>query len=60
MEPKKITYICKNCKYQEIKQYPANPLVKIEGLIICPECNRLSFEIQNSTYLERMKNASNL
>ena len=60
MEPKKITYICKYCKYTEIKQFPDNNSCIIPNEINCPNCNKLSFEIHNPTYLERMKNEHNV
>jgi len=53
MEPKKVKYICENCKYEEEKQYPLNIVIPTE--LNCPKCNKITFKVKNLSYLERMK-----
>ena len=55
---KNVKYICSNCGYSEIKimSKDSHP----EVIIHCPECRRITFERHDPTYIERMKDASNI
>jgi rubrerythrin len=57
MEPKHLKFICKNCGHIVEKKVSHKYNITTEK---CPECNKMTFELHNPNYLERMKDVSNV